>query len=380
MRKWEKAIIILAMLLISVGTMYLFYQQAIDNFDGDLHSHVESAIESTGMEGQYSITKILYKFIYNYLGGNLGISIMLSLVTIGCIYATKRMLKFYLPDENDFKLYIWAILLNFVIAIHIAAISKNWNVGYQEPTEWHNSTYLIMKFIGIFIMMLYFSIEKNYLEKINIKQWGLFCVLLILINLVKPNFILAFAPAMLVFLIIDFCKNIKNKKAILNMIYFGSAVLISLSVLIYQAKVLYVDDTESGLAISFMEILKIYTNHPYCSLLQSAAFPLFILITNFKTIIKDKRHSFVWIMGIVSLLQYLLFMETGSRHSDGNFDWGYSFSLMLLFISSYAILNKIWTEKSKNKVYLVSAYTLLMLHVISGVIYFCRLLTGIPFD
>lgn len=376
MKRWQKILILVILGTIFILSTYLFYNQAKGQFPSDLIAHIESALESDGLDGQYTITKPIYKFIYNYLGGNLGIAILLSITTIATIAITEKMLKYYVKEENEFKLWGYAIILNFVIAIFIPGISKNWNVGFQEPTEWHNSTYTIMKFLGIIAILAYFKIEKNYINKINFKDWIIFSILLTLINLVKPNFILSFAPAMLVFLIIDFCRNIKNKKAILNMVIFGSAVLISLSVLVYQSVVLYGEDSESGIAIGFMKVLRQYNKHPILSLFQSLAFPLFILATNFKTIIKDRKHSFIWVMNTIALGEFLFLSETGARSGDGNFDWGYSFTLMLVFISSVAILSKVKNEKTKNKIYIAFAYILLMLHLISGLIYFYRLLCG----
>lgn len=376
MKKWEKISIFIVLVIIGIMSTYLFYNQAINKFPSDLIAHIEAALESDGLEGQYTITKPIYKFIYNYLGGNLGIAIMLSVTTIATIVVTEKMLKYYVKDEKESKLYMYAIILNFVIAIFIPFISKNWNVGFQEPTEWHNSTYTIMKFLGIIAVLVYFKISKDYIEKISFKDWLTFAILLTLINLVKPNFIIAFAPAMLIFLIIDFFRNIKNKKAIFNIIIFGSAVLVSLTVLVYQSVVLYGEDPESGIAIGFMKLLKQYNDYPILSLLQSIAFPLFILVTNFKTIIKDRKYSFVWTMNTVAFCEYLFLTETGPRSGDGNFDWGYSFSLMLVFTCSVALLDKIKNEKTKSKLYIIVAYILLLLHFICGLIYFYRLMNG----
>lgn len=376
MKKYQKIIIAILLFIISISSIYLFNNQAKGIFPSDLPIHINSAINSNGLKGQYTITKFMYKFIYNYLGGNLGISIFLSIIVATTIIATKKMLKYYLPDEKDFKLYLYAIALNFVIAIFIPGISNCFNSGFQEPTEWHNSTYTIMKLLGIIVVMVFFKIEKEYLKKIKLKDWILFTLLLIFINLVKPNFILAFAPAMLVFLIIDFCRNIKNKKAIVNMFLFGLAVLISLTVLLYQSTVLYGEGSDSGITFGFMVLLKQYNTHPYLSLIQSTAFPLFILLTNFKTVIKDRKHSFVWTMNLFALGEYLFLSETGVRALDGNFDWGYSFTLMLIFLSSLSILNNVRKNKTKNRIYLILAYTLLFLHLICGIIYFGRLLGG----
>lgn len=376
MKKWQILAIFLILGIIGILCTYIFYNQAVGNFSSDLGAHIKSALSAEGMKGQYTITKPLYRFVYNYFYGELGIAILLAITTIATIIVTEKLLKYYLKEEKEFKLYLYAILLNFVIAIYIPFVSSTWNAGLQEPSEWHNSTYSIMKFIGLIAIIIYFKIEQNYLKKIGFKDWLVFCILLILVNLVKPNFILAFAPTMLIFLIMDFFRNVKNKKAILNMVIFGTAVLISLTVLIYQSLVLYGGDSQDGIVFGFMKSLKLYSDYPILSLVQSLAFPLFILLTNIKTIAKDRKHSFVWVMNTVALVEFLVISESGARSKDGNFDWGYNFTLMLVFISSVVILEKIKNEKTKNLAYIVFAYILLALHIISGLIYFGRILRG----
>lgn len=377
--KQKIGMIVLALFFVGLGSMttWLFYNQAIGKFNSDLILHISSAISSSG--SQYTITKPIYKFIYMYFGGNLGIAVFLSIVVILTIILTKKLLDYYTatPKESSTKNWIYAFLLNFAIAIFIPFIHKGWNAGVQEANEWHNSTYICMKLLGLGIMLLYFKMSKKYLSKIETKDYILFVILLLLVNLIKPNFIIAFAPAMLVYLIIDFFKNIKNKKAIINIIIFGCAVLISLSVLVYQAKVLYGVDDGSGIKIGFMTLLKAYHEYPVISLIQSIAFPLFILVINIKKIAKDRKYSFVWIMNTVALLEYLCLEETGARALDGNFDWGYSFTLMMTFISSVALFEN--TKNDKTKIYTALGYLLLALHIASGIAYFARLMLGYTF-
>lgn len=373
----DKIVLTVLFLILGCMTTWIFYNQANGKFQSDLILHINSAVNSTGE--QYTITKPIYRFIHMYLGGNLGIAIFLSLVIIGTIILTKKALDYYStnPKERTIKNWAYAFLLNFAIAIFIPFVHNAWNSGVQEANEWHNSTFICMKLLGIAIMLLYFKMSEKYLSKIETKNYILFVILLLLVNSIKPNFIIAFAPTMLIFLIIDFIKNIKDKKSVINIIIFGSAVLISLSILVYQAKVLYGVDDGSGIGIGFMTLLKAYHKYPVISLIQSIAFPLFILLTNMKTIAKDRKYSFVWIMNTVALAEYLFLQETGIRALDGNFDWGYSFTLMMAFIASVALFENI--RKDKSKVYNVAGYLLLAGHIISGIIYFIRLMLGYTF-
>lgn len=377
MNKKQKTLLLILLIIIFGLTTYLFYMQAIGRFNSDLILHIKSALENGS--DQYTITKPLYRILYTYFGGNISIALFLSFVEILTIYVTKKALDFYNSDMSSKVKWLLSITLNFVIAIYVPFIHKAFNAGVQEPTEWHNSTYMCMKLLGIFIILLYFKIEKNYLKRISFKNYVIFCASLILVNSIKPNFILAFAPTMLIFLIIDFIKNYKNKTAIKNMIVFGSAVLISLIVLIYQSMVLYGSDDGSGITIGFMTLLKQYHRYPIISLIQSAAFPVFIYSTNIKKVLKNKKYLFILILNFVALLEYLLLQETGVRALDGNFDWGYSFSLMMFFISSISLLYEVKQENLHSKKYYILAYLIFALHFVSGIIYFIRLLLGFSY-
>ncbi len=376
MEKWKKLIITVLVAFAGGCCIYLFYNQALGVFPSDLGAHIAAALDSGNL--QYTITKPVFRFVFRYMGGNLGIAVFLSAIIVITFFATKRLLDFYLDyeEKDSFEIYIIAILLNFVLAVYIPFIHGYWNVGVQEPTEWHNSTYIIMKLFGMAALLLYFKIEEKYLSGISKKDWILFCIYLTITNSVKPNFILAFAPAMLFFLIIDFSKHYRDRHAVANMIIFGCAVLVSLTVLLWQSYVLYGQETGDGIRIGFADMLSRWHRWPLISLIQSAAFPLFILISNIKEIFGDKKHLFAWIMNGIALAQYLFLHEIGSRVEHGNFDFGYSFTLMLVFASSISIIYKQRKNHSRSKLYFASGYLLFTLHAAAGMIYFIKLLRG----
>jgi phosphatidylglycerophosphate synthase len=65
--------------------------------------------------------------------------------------------------------------------------------------------------MGLLVLAQYFTMRKNYLNHISLRDMVIFTVLLIFVNYAKPNFIIAFAPAMLIFLIADL-SNTSGKK------------------------------------------------------------------------------------------------------------------------------------------------------------------------
>lgn len=374
MKKYQKFIVVGILIIILILSTYLFYNQAIQKFESDLYIHISENASN------YSITKPIYNIINKYFGGYIGIAVFLALTEIASIAITKKILEYYMEQTSGIMQWIYAIILNFCIAIYVPFIHKMLYLGTQTGNLWHNSTYLCMKPLGLIAIILYFKISKDYLEKINIKYYLLFCLALILVNAVKPSFLVTFAPTMLVFLIIDFVKNIKSRVAIKNIIIFGCAVLISLPVLIYQNSILFNNGSTNSMAIGFMDVLKLYHKFPLISLIQSAAFPLFILITNFKIVLKDQKYLFVALMNFFGLAEYIFLYEEGIRFASANFIWQYCFTLFLGFIFAVIIMNnRKKADKKKNVSYYAICYILLGLHILSGIIYFSRLLMGYTF-
>ena len=382
LKLYQIIIIILFFILMGVLSARLFYNQAIGVFLSDLNMHISEAINKPNES--YSLISIIYRLLYYHLGGCISIAIFLAVIFIITIVATKMVLTYLIkPKENHFILWIYAIVLNFVTPILIPFINEGqWLVGYQSASIWHNSTYQFMKLFAILSILMFFKIRENYIEHIKIHEYIIFTILLSITNAIKPNFILAFAPTLAIFLAFDFFRNLKNKKAIIHIFIFGFAILISLIVLIFQASILYGKNStdNSSIEFGFMTVLSHFNEYPILSIIQSAAFPLFIFITNFKTIIKNKNYIFSYVTYLIGLLIYLFINETGGRKYHGNFEWTANIALMIAFICSIAILdNSRFEEKKYKKIYLISSYSILLLHFIFGGLYFLRLSRGINF-
>ena len=239
-----------------------------------------------------------------------------------------------------------------------------------------------MKPFALLSIYYFFKIRENYLEKIKFSDYIIFTLLLTITNAIKPNFVLAFAPTVAIFLLIDFIKNIKNKKAIINIILIGLSILISLSVLIYQSYAVYGEETQdqSGIELGFLTVYRTYNRHPIFALLQSAAFPIFVFITNFKKLFKDKNYIFIAIMDIIAMCTFLFINETGERKYHGNFSWGIYFAMLPTFIISLVFFHNLKSENIKHKkAYFISGYSLFLAHLIFGIIYFCKLQLGLTY-
>lgn len=382
--KIYQILIVIALLIITfILTTRLFIYQAEEIFESDLPAHISDALDES--INNYSITSPIYKFLYNNVGGAVAICVFLSIINIVTIPVTKRILDYFIKDDKHFLKWLYAIGLDYAIAIVILPLTKGyWNVGLFQPTIWHNSTYLCMKLFGLLATFYFFKIRENYLEKIKIHEYIIFTILLFITNSIKPNFILMFAPAVAVLLLIDFIKCIKekNKKGIAHIFAIGISILLSLSVLLYQNYVVYGEGSqeEGGIEFGFLSVYVHYNRHPVFGLIQSFALPLFIFIANFKKFFKNKNYVLAFLMDIFSLLTFFFINETGDRKFHGNFSWGVYLAVMITYILSVVILHNSKYNKDEEikhkKAYLITGYSLFIAHVVFGLIYFAKLQLG----
>ncbi len=365
-------------LIYGCALCFLFSRQANGTYPSDLGTHITSAI--SGDSQAYTIIKPIFRFLYGLTGNSKAIFVFLALAMIATIELTYRMIVAFSEAKSRTDLVLsfgLAVCVNFAISIYIPWIQPFFNLGLPEGNEWHNSTYILMRLLGLLVLAVYWRIEKNYQKKINIGVWCTFLLLLILVNMIKPNFLMVFAPTMLLFLIGDFVQT--RGQSVKANILFGLPVLISMAVLLYQYKVLFVSDESSGIGIGFAVVWSYYNPHYLIGIVQGLAFPLYIFITNFKKITQNRNYLFAYVMVFVGLLEYLLLYETGSRMYDANFDWGLSFSVFISFLMSSAVyatnMRDVVTKKKNIGACLVGTI-ILIAHVVCGIIYFGRIIMG----
>ena len=374
---------LLALLYLGLlGSSYqLFLRQAIHYpgrlgvYDSDLPAHISEGINGTA----YSLMERSYGFLMETLGLNeKAVALWLALLLGAAVFVTWLLLRQLFPAGNQRALHFLAFACSFVMPLYLPWVNDYRYMGMQSGNLWHNSTYLGMKFAAVLVLLLYFSWLKTYQKGISPGKWLLFTALLIFVNLMKPNFILCFAPAMGLQLLADCI--LARGKTLKYQILSGIPVLISLGVVIYQTTVLF-QGKEDGSRIALMlpyNFLK-YNRYPWAALLQSAAFPLFVLAGNRKELKRDRVFGFTWLIWLFGLLEYLFLGEEGPRKTHGNFSWGYSFCIFLVFVVCAAKCCEKLKEgrpSGGRKLYWAAAGLLFLGHLACGMTYFIHLYLG----
>lgn len=366
---------------------YLYIMQAQGKYLSDLPAHIYPAIEGDG----YSLMSFLYWLIYKCTGSIKIICIFLSMATLMVAVVTGLIIRKTLKDNG--KSVSWAtvlflgLALLFVCKIVIPVISP-WYYSTSFVTQpWHNQTYNLMRAFALLTTFMYFKIEKDYLQVFRWKDAFCFTIFLTLANAIKPNFILFFAPVMLMYLIKDFL--LTRGKGIRNIVLFGSCVLFSLLVVLWQSSILFPQGSaeasgtaeNSGIALRYDVFIATISNPKYMAeIIVSVAFP--IIVTAWLLWKKhDKRQMIqLWCFFFVASAESVFLVETGRRAGDGNFIWGRFCAGWLLFVYSiieYLDLFKGMNHADKKEKFVCCLGGLFcMASVVSGVIYFILLCQG----
>lgn len=305
-------------------------------YDSDLPAHIQEGRANTA----YSLMERSFGFLMNDLGQNeKAVAIWLALLTVGTVWMTYCLMRRLFPKGNAHLLHVLAFAASFVMPIYLPEVNPYRYLGMQSGTIWHNSTYLGMKFAAVCVLLFYYKYQENYRKQFAWKDFLWFTILLIFVNLMKPNFILCFAPAMAIMLLTD-CIAERGRR-LKQQILFGIPVLISLAVVVYETMVLFSGENDgSSITVALAYNLRLWTEHPILALLQSAAFPLIVLAANRKDLKNDRLFRVSWLIWLVGLLEYLFLCEEGPRKNHGNLSWGYSFCMFLIFVISILWLYK----------------------------------------
>lgn len=402
MNSKNKNIIVLsvvAVLLTVYGAalVFLHYCQAYNPdpvvyFESDLPAHIEMAMDGWG----YSLTALIYKglSILPQTAFLVAVAVFLMICELGTLVAT-----YYYFSKREFDVTLASVAAlgaGFVMPAFVRIIQATRYIGYQSPSIWHNSTYICMKLFALLSIILYYKMCKEYGKKINVKDAIIFALLLAITTGVKTNFVLAFAPAALLMLVVDLVLGTPFKKVLV----VALTVVPTIAVILFQEIVLFGEDTGNSIVIDPLYTVYIRCERPYFTMILSAAFPVLVFLANIVFVIKDtiadiKRRDMTlthrefltgWVMWTVAAAELLLFKETGYRSEAANFVWGYDFALFILFIMSmWYFVRNLRDRKFLQKVtplkyaYIGISGAVLIYHVICGIIFFIRLLQGITY-
>lgn len=375
-------------LLYGLACLWLYYHQSVADlsisgsipYQSDLPLHISMIVEDGWY---YSFTAYAYKALYVLFGGSTaGIAVLLAVLSVGSVYVTEGLVCLFggYQEKNGNTLAI-ALSVNFVMPLYVEAVGVYRYVSYQSPNVWHNSTYICMKFFALLTLWYYFKLEEKYRDGISVKEWITFAVLNIITTGIKPSFLVAFSPIVGLYLLADLIQKVPLKRILI----FGSALLPSGLVILWQNAVLFGQDTGNGMAFAPWYTFSLHADRPKLAVICSAAFCGMTVLVTIKDICKEKRYRFVVLMAVLGFLEALCLVESGSRAVDGNFLWGNSFTLFVLFVFTAvkcfqypqkAGFARGGETKMAQQVVYVGMLLLFAWHLACGTEFFVRLVCG----
>jgi len=351
---------------ISQGFLYTWQAQKLKEYFSDLYVYIDWIKNGTKM---YSFAEDTMSFAYR-VGGETGVGVLLALFCFGSWIASYLLLKRVTDGECPKWLLLLAALfsqLAFTAYIPGRAFYRGLNLTVNN---FHSPTYNQMELFSIGAMICAFSLLKDLRGKLKGKVLAAFAVLCAIATYTKPSFLFCMAPALLVFLIIDFiCTRAENIK---NEVLVGVCVLPGVAVALYQSTLLFDENSK----IIFAPVLNWLTNS--WGFLEgfprAGVFALAVLLLYGYKYIKKHWFAFSYAVCAVGTAEYLALMETGDRAEHGNLSWSAHIGLFFALLAGIAVL--VNERKNKKDVRFVLCALLLLWQVVSGVIYYLRVIGG----
>ncbi len=376
--------VLLWLVVFSVST-YVVYEMTTNSpepYTSDYPAHISSAMSGTG----YSVMEIIMKLLYMISGNTVLISIFIGVLTSTTAVAVIALVNYLSGIQGNSTSVLFSYCSIFLASIFIPVLNPFWYAGQTErgtissfiTQPWHNSTYVGMRVFAIISVLIFLRCWDEADEGIKLKDLILLCIMLAITNLFKPNFIIAFGPAVFIMLFIEFIFFHRERWKEYAKIF--AAGIISMLPLVLQYKMLFIGGN-GGWQISTERFWAyIHQDGGIFVLLTNFLFPVIITIlaaVNDENVQAKRSLVLAWIMELASLFESVFLAETGDRANDGNFSWGIYCTTLILFIICFAVLVRLKNDRNcKCKGVLTLAEVLLIMHTANGFMYFGNIFKG----
>lgn len=372
--------------IFSIGTFWMHYQQLClggkgsDVYISDLLMHLGFA-----QEGKiYSLALLLIGIAFDF-GMFKGVAAVLTMFHLMAVAVFALGLRIALPQMSLLIQLICSVMACMAQAVWIP-YGGYWYAGTVTGTIYHNTTYIMLAPFSLLTMLLFYRVWKNVHKKLEMRVWVAYTTALTLATSFKPNFIVAFAPALLVLLIADLIstqgKNLKNE------IIIGTSVFPGVALCLVQTTVLFASE-KSPLQLIFMAefdpqrmVWGLFTTDSVIGLLRSFVFVASVAILLGRWAWKTFTYRFGFLVFCVAMAEALLLVENGIRMYDANMWWGpfvcywiFLFESVLAWCRSFLD----WCHGQRTNalgIRLLLCGLFFAWHCVSGIYYWIKLVQG----
>lgn len=314
--------------LLAIAFTYLFYIEALNIAESDVHAHIKLALKP---QADYSLMYPLIGFMFTRFG-EMGVAVLLTAFEVAVLAVSEQFMRQLMPRTRPAVVFVLALACNFAIAVNLPIIWPHFTWGLSCGNAWHNSTFIAMKLLALVSIWTYLRLVGYLGSRNRALDWAFFAASIILGAAFKPSFVMMFGPILCVFCLVDLVAI--DRRTFKRSLGIAAVFVAALLILLYQYKVLYVDKGTSSIAFGFARLWRKANPCMPLGMLQSYILPLAIFILCIRTQLKDRNYQVALTVFIVSLLIYLFVYESGKRFWHGNFGWGLKFGIYYLMISS----------------------------------------------
>ena len=376
----DNTILLQVGLLISLLTSILFFMQILTyhgRYMSDLPAHINQAL----FMDNYSIIFLVMKWVIEYTRYTMYSIALLEGLTVGFAFICCTITMEKLFGVERYMSMAASVCLITLSHIYIPVLFPRLRWGSLIAQPWHNMTYNSMRPFAVLTMLFFGPLHEIYRKEKRIawKYWILTALMLVIATMMKPNFLMGFAPGLLVFLLIDFFGKRNTFK---NEFLLGCVVIPAIAVLPIQALMLF--NEMNGIVFRPSTF---FFNDGVLTLIMKfvSAMPLPVLVYY------HNRHrlengagvaawAYVW-----SLLEAMFIMEDGPRAEHGNFLWGIQILGYILFMYVTAMFLRDFMEyhscpkserKKGDRIYIIAGFILMALHAATGFAYLYGIYRG----
>lgn len=242
--RWRQILALLMLAFYFIAMCWLHYQQltSTDAYASDLPEHLNEALHEEVYTAAYYLIPPVYA-----LAGKLGMAVLLAAFQVAAISVFAWGLYMVVPRITASLSLLLGLVVNLAQAVWIPR-GGYWYLGTVSGTNYHNTTYIMLAPFALLAALWFYRAWAGMKDGLRWKDWLIYTVFLTIATAFKANFVFAFAPALLILLIVDLVRtrgqNLKRE------ILMGCSVLPSIALCLLQSVVLFGGESE-GLQLIF---------------------------------------------------------------------------------------------------------------------------------
>lgn len=330
--------------------------------------------------------------------------------------ATASILYYWLwrcSDMTDHWLRLGIIALSSLGLMIIAPIffdPNNLYFGYFTPHVYHNPTMNMMKpfSLALFLLGSQLFLRRDALAN----HWLILFILCTFLSITaKPNFIIAFIPALALMVALVMMMHWRDLLVIVQkpwlflrallgrlpaeksqstvpqllqartiqwMLLCWGIVLPALLILVYQSMTW---TQAGGIGVDPLRVVDLWAyhfepqanQHLIVKWMLSYAFPLAVYLLHVRAAFKDVGFNLAWLLTLIAMLYYYLFIDL-TKPDAGDFAWSSQIAVFITHVCAMAFLLRYYGQglswSLRQKVIFSVCYTLFLVHVVAGIYWY----------